>query len=193
MIIGFGATSKQIGTSPSSRIRRILSLLSSMLIGPICNRSVIQCSTKSSPKLKHWGSLTCLGFIKTGKLNWLLSSVPLLYESTIDFSIEGHRFSLYVTEFPTIFGLTPNDLHRPKVITERTIAENELAPLYYPGNEHNYGKAHGLLPEYAIFNNIFRNTFTPKRGDRTSICGSIRNLLLSILDSQPLPCINTFL
>jgi hypothetical protein len=115
------------------------------------------------------------------------------YESTIDFSIEDHRFSLYVTEFPTIFGLAPNDLHMPKVITERTIAENELAPLYYPGNEHNYGKAHGLLPEYAIFNNIFRNTFTPKRGDRTSICGSIRNLLLSILDSQPPPCINTFL
>jgi hypothetical protein len=115
------------------------------------------------------------------------------YESTINFSIEGHRFSLCVTEFPTIFGLAPNDLHRPEVITNRTIAENELPLLYVPGNERNYGTCHGLLPEYTIFNNIFHNTLTPKRGDRTNIRGSTRNLLLVILDDQPHPCISTFL
>jgi hypothetical protein len=115
------------------------------------------------------------------------------FESTINFSIEGHRFSLCVTEFPTIFRPASNDLHMLKIITKRTIAENELAPLYYPGNEHNYGKTHGLLLEYAIFNNIFHNTFTPKRGDRTSIHGSTSNVLLAILYNQPPPCISTFL
>jgi hypothetical protein len=115
------------------------------------------------------------------------------YDSTINFSIEGHQCNICVKEFPTIFRLTDNDFFRAEISTERTIAENELAPLYYPRNENYYGKTHGLLPEYAIFNNIFRNTLTPKRGERTSIRGSIRNLLLEILDNKPPPCISTLL
>jgi hypothetical protein len=94
---------------------------------------------------------------------------------------------------PTIFGLGHNDFLRDEVITKRIIAENELTTLYYPGNENFYGKTHVLLPEYAIFNNIFCNTLTSKRGDRTSIRGSTRTLLLTILDNKPSPCINTFL
>jgi hypothetical protein len=49
-----------------------------------------------------------------------------------------------------------------------------------------------MLPEYYIFNNIFWNTLTLKQGDRISIRGSTRNLLLAILDGQPLPCISVF-
>jgi hypothetical protein len=115
------------------------------------------------------------------------------YESTINFSIEGHQFSICVMEFQTIFSLAHDDLLRAEISTERTVAKNELAPLYYPGNENFYGKTHGLLPEYAIFNNIFCNTLTPKRGDRTIIRGSTRNLLLDILDNRPPPYISTFL
>jgi hypothetical protein len=106
------------------------------------------------------------------------------YEQTLNFGIEGHRFELHVTELPTIFGLAPNDFHRAEITTERTIVENDLAPLYYPKNKHNFGTNHGLLPEYYIFNNILCSTLTPKRGDRTSIRGSTRNLLLAILDDQ---------
>jgi hypothetical protein len=72
-------------------------------------------------------------------------------------------------ELPTIFAVADNDFHRAEIITERTIAKNELAPLYFSRNEHNFGTTHGLFPEYTIFNNIFRNTLTPKRGDRTNI------------------------
>jgi hypothetical protein len=115
------------------------------------------------------------------------------YESSINFNIESHRFSVCVMDFPTIFSLAHDDFLRAEVITERTITENELAPLNYSGNENFYGKTHGLLPEYAIFNNIFHNTLTPKRGDRTTIRGSIRTLLLAILDNKPPPCISTFL
>jgi hypothetical protein len=68
---------KLIGTSPLSRIRRISSPHSCMLIGHICNRSVIQCSTKSSPKLSHLEFLILLACIKTGTQNWSLSYVPL--------------------------------------------------------------------------------------------------------------------
>jgi hypothetical protein len=64
--------------------------------------------------------------------------------------------------------------------------------MFHPGNENNYGTNHGMLPEYYIFNNIFQNTLTPKRCDRTRIWGSTRNLLLAILDGQPLPCISVF-
>jgi hypothetical protein len=69
---------------------------------------------------------------------------------------------LKLTELPTIFAFANNDFHRSKISTERTIAENELAPPYYPRNEHNFGSNHGLLPKYYIFKNIFRNTLTPK-------------------------------
>jgi hypothetical protein len=96
-------------------------------------------------------------------------------------------------DFPTIFGLAHDDFLRADVITERTIAENELTHLYYPENENFYGKTHGLLPKYVIFNNIFCNTLTSKRSDHTSIRGSTRILLLAILDNKPPPCIGTFL
>jgi hypothetical protein len=99
---------------------------------------------------------------------------------------------LLVTELPTIFGLVDNDFHRAEIITERTIADNELAPLYLPRNENNFVTTHGLNPKYTIFNNIFCNTLTPKRGDRTNIRGSTQNLLLVILDDQPPPCISIF-
>jgi hypothetical protein len=113
------------------------------------------------------------------------------YEKTLNFSVEGHRFNLRLMELPTIFGLADNNFHRPEIITERTIADNELAPLYMSGNESNYGTTHGLIPEYIIFN-IFLNNLTPKRGDRTNIRGSTRNLLLDILDDQPPRYISNF-
>jgi hypothetical protein len=91
------------------------------------------------------------------------------YEQTLNFSIDGHQFELRVTELPTIFTLADNDFHRAEIITERTIVDNELAPLYTSGNENNFDTTHGLIPEYTIFNNIFCNTLTPKRGDRTNI------------------------
>jgi hypothetical protein len=114
------------------------------------------------------------------------------FDSTLNFVIEGHRYELTITEMPIIFGLASNDFNREPISTERSISDNELAPLYFPGKENNYGTNHDMLLEYYIFNNIFRNTLTPKRGDRTSIRGSTRNILLSILDDQPLPCINVF-
>jgi hypothetical protein len=68
------------------------------------------------------------------------------YDSTINFNIEGHQFNICVREFPTIFGLADNDFLRAEISTKRTMAENELAPLYFSINENYYGKTHGLLP-----------------------------------------------
>jgi hypothetical protein len=94
------------------------------------------------------------------------------YESTINFSIEGHHYILCIQEIPALFGLANDDFHRANIANERTMSDNELAPLYFPGNESNYGTIHGLLPEYVIFNKIFRCTLMPKRGDRSHINGS---------------------
>jgi hypothetical protein len=77
------------------------------------------------------------------------------FDSTLNFAIEGHRYELTITELPIIFGLAPNDFDRESISTARSISDNELAPLYFPGNENNYGTNHGMLPEYYIFNNIF--------------------------------------
>jgi hypothetical protein len=110
------------------------------------------------------------------------------FDSTLNFALEGHRFELKIMELPTIFAFAENDFNREAVSTERTISDNELASLYYPKNEQHFGTNHGMLLEYYIF----RYTLTPKRGDHTRICGSTRNLLLAILDDQPLPCISVF-
>jgi hypothetical protein len=114
------------------------------------------------------------------------------FDSTLNFALKGHLFELKIAELPIIFAFAKNDFNREAINTERTISDNELAPLYYPWNECHFGTHHGMLPKYYIFNNILRNTLTPKRGDRTSIRGLIRNLLLAILDDQPLPCISVF-
>jgi hypothetical protein len=62
------------------------------------------------------------------------------YDSTINFNIEGHHFSFCITEIPVLFGLANDDFHRANIANERTVSDNELAPLYFPGNESNYGK-----------------------------------------------------
>jgi hypothetical protein len=43
------------------------------------------------------------------------------YDSTLNFSIGGHRFELKVTELPTIFAFADNDFYRPEISTEGTI------------------------------------------------------------------------
>jgi hypothetical protein len=56
-------------------------------------------------------------------------------DSTLNFTLEGHRYELKITELPTNFAFARNDFAREPISTERTILDNELAPLYYPGNE----------------------------------------------------------
>jgi hypothetical protein len=109
------------------------------------------------------------------------------FDSMLNNAIEGHRYELTITELPIIFGLAPNDFDREPISSERSISDNELAPLYFSRNKNNHGTNHCMLPGYHIFNNIFLNTITPKRSDRTSIRGSTWNLLLAVLDGQPLP------
>jgi hypothetical protein len=138
-------------------------------------------------------SIISLACIKNGARSWLLSFAPLLGEVEMDMT-PLLTFPLKATDSVLeLWSFRLSSALLMMIPTERTIAENELAPLYYPGNENFYGKTHCLLSEYAIFNNMFRNTLTPKHGDCTSICGTTRNLLLAILDSKPPPCISTFL
>jgi hypothetical protein len=93
------------------------------------------------------------------------------YDSTINFSIEGHRYSICIKEIPALFGLANDDFHRATIANERTVSDNELSPLYFLGNKRNYGTIHGLLPEHVIYK-ILRDTLMPKRGDRSHINGS---------------------
>jgi hypothetical protein len=51
------------------------------------------------------------------------------YESTINLSIEGRRYSLCIKEIPALFGLANEDFHRANIANEMTVSDNELAPL----------------------------------------------------------------
>jgi hypothetical protein len=114
MIIISGTISKLTSISQLSRNGRIQLPLSYMLIGLICSKSMIQCSTKSLPRpilfmrdslgifyilvmYQDWNTRLVAQFRSTA---WRSGNG---YESTINFSIEGHQFSVCVMEFPTIF------------------------------------------------------------------------------------------
>jgi hypothetical protein len=135
---------------------------------------------------QNWNSELVAQFCSTA---WIRGSG---YDNTINFSIEGHHYALCVKEILTVFGLANNDFHRADIANERTVADNVLVPPYFSGNESNYDTIHGLLPEFIIFNKIFRGTLRPKRGDRSHISGSTRVLLLAILDNRPPLCISVF-
>jgi len=49
-----------------------------------------------------------------------------------------------------------------------------------------YGTVHGLRPVYKIFNYLFRETLTPKKGDRSSLNGTSRNILLALSGDEPI-------
>jgi hypothetical protein len=143
MTIDSGTTSKPIGTSPSSRIKKIPSPPSCMLTETISKRSVILCVHRVVAKAQRLGIYDLHGMYQEWNMELVAQVCATAwrrgngYEQTLNFSIEGHRFELRVTELPTIFALADNDFHRAEIITERTISENELAPLYFSGNEHN--------------------------------------------------------
>jgi hypothetical protein len=152
---------------------------------PIFNKVIIKAQNLGIYDMlgmwQNWNSELVAQFCSTAWINgnW--------YDSTINFSIEGHHYALCVKEIPTIFRLANNDFHRDDIANERTMVDNELAPLYFPRNESNYGTIHGLLPEFVIFNKIFRGTLMPKRGGWSHINGPTRVLLLAILDNCPPP------
>jgi hypothetical protein len=104
-----------------------------MWIGPICRTSVIN---KVITKAHDLGFYNILGMYQEWSPELVAQFCSTAwrsgngYDSTIKFSIEGHRFSVGVMEFQTVFGLAHDDLHRAEIPTEQTIAENELAPLY---------------------------------------------------------------
>jgi hypothetical protein len=60
------------------------------------------------------------------------------FDSTLNFTLKGYRFEFKITELPTIFAFAGNDFNREAISTERTILDNELAPLYYHGNERHF-------------------------------------------------------
>jgi hypothetical protein len=96
-------------------------------------------------KLGIWQNWNCELVAQFCSTAWISGNG---YESTINFSIEGHRYSLCIQEMeiPTLFGLANDDFHRANISNERTVSDNELAPLYFLGNESNYGTIHDLLP-----------------------------------------------
>jgi hypothetical protein len=86
------------------------------------------------------------------------------YDSTINFSIEGHRYSLYIMEISALFGLVNDDFHRVDIANEITVLDNELAPLYFLGNESNYGIIHNFLPRVCHLQQDFSRHFDAKEG-----------------------------
>jgi hypothetical protein len=139
--------------------------------------------------LGMWQDWNCELVAQFCSTSWLSGNG---FDSTINFSIEGHHYSLCLKEIPTMFGLANNDFHRENIANERTVSDTKMVPLYLPRNSSNYGTIHGLLPKYSIFNKIFHGTLTQKKGDRSMINDSTRVLLLAILDDCPLPCISVF-
>jgi hypothetical protein len=97
----------------------------------------------------------------------------------------GRRFSIKLTQFAEILGLSshldnPKKLHTRKVMTTR-----EMAPMYDPNSEFRAPKVEkGTLPHFAILHRMRRRTLAPRIGDLDAIPAYERNLLNAIIKNE---------
>lgn len=106
-------------------------------------------------------------------------------ETILHFSIEGHRFQCSFTELAEILGFDYTDLDRRQLANEAVPSTDDMHIMYderYPNVQ--YGTTHGMSPFFKILNSLFRVTLTPKVGDKTSILGTSRVLLMAMLRSE---------
>jgi hypothetical protein len=87
--------------------------------------------------------------------------------SFIHFNLQGRAFWVSYKQFATILKLD-DTLDEMEIHDEINPTDEALMTLYRD-EDPDLAMTHGLRPYMEIMNRIFRETLTPKRGDRTKI------------------------
>jgi hypothetical protein len=105
-------------------------------------------------------------------------------ETFIHFTLQGIPYYVSYRRFAEILGLE-GTLNEVELHNEIEPTDEEFQQLYLNGEEADLDYTHGMRPYTKILNRLFRETLTPKRGDRSKIHGSTRVLLCAMNFERP--------
>jgi hypothetical protein len=96
----------------------------------------------------------------------------------------GGRFSIKLTQFAQLLGLT-SQLDIPKKLhSGRVMAPREMTSMYMPNCDFRAPKIDGILPHYLVLHKMVMKTLTPRNGYSKAIPVYERNLLDALMKHE---------
>jgi hypothetical protein len=93
----------------------------------------------------------------------------------------GQRFSIKLTQFVELLGLSSHLDIPKKLHTRRVMAPREMAPMYIPNNGFRAPRIDGILPHFVVLHRMMRRTLAPRIGDSDAIPAYEWNLLDALM------------
>jgi hypothetical protein len=95
----------------------------------------------------------------------------------------GRRFSIKLSQFAEILGLSEHLAIPKKLHTGRVMAPREMTPMYIPNNGFRAPKVDGILPHFLTLHQMMR-TLVPRIGDSNAIPSYKQNLLAALMKHE---------
>jgi hypothetical protein len=96
----------------------------------------------------------------------------------------GWWFSVKLTQFAEILGLSAHPDNPKKLHTRRVMHTWEMTPMYDPDSGLCAPKREGILPHFAILHRMRKRMLAPRIGDSNAILTYERNLLDAIMKNE---------
>jgi hypothetical protein len=96
----------------------------------------------------------------------------------------GRRFSIKLSQFVEILGLSAHLAIPKKLHTGRVMAPWEMTPMYILNSGFRAPKVDGILPYFLIVQRIMRRTLALRIGDSNAISAYERNLLDALMKHE---------
>jgi hypothetical protein len=96
----------------------------------------------------------------------------------------GRRFSIKLSQFAEILGLSDHLAIPKKLHIRRVMAPREMTPMYIPNSGFRAPKVDGILPHFLTLHQMMRRTVAPRNGDSNAISAYERNLLDALMKHE---------
>jgi hypothetical protein len=96
----------------------------------------------------------------------------------------GRRFSIKLSQFAEILGLSDHLTFPKKLYTERVMAPREMAPMYIPNSGFRAPQVDGILPHFLTLHRMTRRTLAPRIDDSNAILAYEQNLLDALMKHE---------
>jgi hypothetical protein len=96
----------------------------------------------------------------------------------------GRRFSIKLSQFAVILGLSDHLSFPKKLHTGRVMAPREMTPMYILNSGLCAPKVDGILPHFLTLHWMMRRTLAPRIGDSNAIPAHERNLLDTLMKHE---------
>jgi hypothetical protein len=93
----------------------------------------------------------------------------------------GQKFTIHLTQFAELLGLSSHPDIPKKLHTERVITPREMTPMYILDSGFHAPKIDGIFPHFAVLHRMTRRTLALRIGDSDAIPAYERNLLDALM------------